>query len=187
MSKNYLISVTCKDEIGIIANISCTVEKLRGNLGDLNQNVLDDYFSMILLASFPSDCPVDKIRKELTDNYAKFTKEDFSIIVWPVKDKKAPVLKQETEEMYILSASAKDRKGLVAEVSAFCTKCNLNILSLDTEVRDNVYNMIFLLDAGKAIALKSIRKDLKYLEEKSNLRLMFQHYKIFKATNEIKI
>ncbi|HBM17401.1 MAG TPA: hypothetical protein DD381_13825 [Lentisphaeria bacterium] len=188
MTKEYLISVITKDNVGIIANISGTIEKLKGNLGQLREHVLGGYLSMILLAEFPVKLEKEEIENQLGENFRKFSDEKFSLLVWPSKYNHISDNMDFTYgDNYILTACPKDRKGLVADISAFCSKHKLNILNLNTQTRNSVYNMIFILKASNSSPIKLIREELKLLEEKLGTKLMFQHYRIFKATNEIKI
>ncbi|MBU4585507.1 MAG: hypothetical protein KKE63_10040, partial [Proteobacteria bacterium] len=52
MGKQMVMSVMSKDRPGIVADITGVIYTLQGDLADLNQSVLCDYFSMILIATF---------------------------------------------------------------------------------------------------------------------------------------
>ena len=47
--KKAVISVTGKDNVGIIAEVSALCAKLGANISDISQTVLDEYFAMIMI------------------------------------------------------------------------------------------------------------------------------------------
>lgn len=57
-----VITVTGKDSVGIIADVSGICARYGANIQDITQTVLSDYFAMIMLASID----------ELTTDFAKF-------------------------------------------------------------------------------------------------------------------
>ena len=49
-----VITVTGKDTVGIIADVSAVCAKHGANICEITQNVLDEYFAMIMLADIDS-------------------------------------------------------------------------------------------------------------------------------------
>ena len=49
-----VITVTGKDSVGIIAQVSTECAKFGANILDISQSVLSDYFAMIMLADIQS-------------------------------------------------------------------------------------------------------------------------------------
>ncbi len=186
MSNNILISVTAQDQVGIIANVTKTIEQLGGDLTDLSQTVLDGYFTMILAAVFPENiCPV-KLNKVLKENFLNLDSEkNFEILTWKIDKTNSTVKSTNKNNIYILTVKAKNRKGLVAEISSFCSDNNLNIINLCSEAKNNNYTMIFFIELEDSIIIKDIRNKLDKLAENLNLKIMLQHQDIFRSTNEI--
>jgi len=60
--KEYIISITSLDRVGIIHNVVSVISSMDGNLADIQQQVLRGYFSMILYVAFPRDIPRQLIR-----------------------------------------------------------------------------------------------------------------------------
>lgn len=56
-----VITVTGKDNIGIIASVSCTCSEYRVNIIDISQSVLREYFAMIMLVD------IDEMSVPFTD------------------------------------------------------------------------------------------------------------------------
>jgi glycine cleavage system transcriptional repressor len=187
MSNNIFISVTAKDKIGIIANVTKSIELMAGDLTDLSQTVLSGYFTMILSAIFPDKLTAHTVKNNILKRISSLSKNDkYEITTWKVNKLDPLSLSEEhNNNIYVLTVKAKNRKGLVAEISAFCSDNKMNILSLYSEAKENNYTMVFLVDMGNGIYVNNIRNKLNSLADKSNLKIMLQHQDIFKSTNEI--
>lgn len=72
-SQVFIVTVTGKDKVGIIAKISAAMAKVNVNIIDVNQKIMEDYFVMTMacdmekasadLAKIHKD--IDKIAKEM--------------------------------------------------------------------------------------------------------------------------
>ena len=63
-----VITVTGKDTVGIIADVSAVCSKYNANIVEITQTVLSEYFAMIMLVDL-SDCnmPFHELSQYLTD------------------------------------------------------------------------------------------------------------------------
>ena len=63
---NAILTVVGKDKVGIIAAVSAVLAKLNINILDINQTVMKEYFTMIMLVDIEkSNVPFDEIKKTL--------------------------------------------------------------------------------------------------------------------------
>lgn len=61
-----VITVTGKDKVGIIADVSCECAKYGANIIDITQSVLREYFAMIMLVDIDGiNVPFAKFCEEL--------------------------------------------------------------------------------------------------------------------------
>ena len=61
-----IVSVFAKDRIGIIADVCVLISSMRVNILDLNQTIMDGFFTMVMLVdTATSDKPFDDIRSSL--------------------------------------------------------------------------------------------------------------------------
>ncbi len=51
-----VITVTGRDTVGIIADVSAVCAKRGANIREITQNVLDEYFAMIMIAELDGLC-----------------------------------------------------------------------------------------------------------------------------------
>ena len=63
-----MVSVMSRDQVGIVSEISQAVQLLEGNLADVRQSVLRDYFTMTLLVEFPSRVTPERLRNALAQS-----------------------------------------------------------------------------------------------------------------------
>ena len=174
---NMVISVMDRDRPGIVAEVTEGISSLGGNLADLRESVLCGYFTMILVADFPGDVAVGQVEGALSTGTS--SRVSVEIAAGPLADTAA------SEQIYILSAVAKDRVGLVAQVSRFCSERSVNILDLASHVDGDQYTMMLQLELSNIDSLDDFQKQLAAFGETSGLNLVLQHNDIFRATNEI--
>ena len=180
----FVISIMSRDRVGIIYEISKALSELDGNIADVRQSVLSGYFTMILLASFPGKVTKRAVERKL----AEVDANSETVIESAVKqiEQSIPVSSSSTpENAYVLTATGVDRVGIVAQVSHFCVTHNINILYLSTTISDGAYVMILVLDLDRCDSISVVRSDLQELAQETGLKLVLQHYDIFRAVSEI--
>jgi len=182
MGKQMVMSVMSKDRPGIVADITGVIYQLNGDLADLNQSVLCDYFSMILIATFD-----DAVTPE--DVVAGFSHipsaTRLEVVVKEVETLPAAVTAEKSREIYVLTAQGRNKSGLVHRVGLFCCQHEINILDLATTLSGDLYTMILQLDLSRVESVEIIRADLACCAEESGLHVVLQHEDLFKATSEI--
>ncbi len=182
----FVISIMSRDRVGIVYEISQAICDLNGNIADIRQSVLCDYFTMILLASFPSTVNQRDIERRL----AEVDAHSETAIDVAVKGVDAPARsngRSIPENAYVLTATGPDRVGFVATVSSFCAEHNINIIDLSTTSSNGEYVMILITDLSKCAAIQSVRQELTEFANDKGLRVVLQHYNIFRAVNEINL
>jgi glycine cleavage system transcriptional repressor len=189
--RQYVISVMARDRIGIVAEVAGVISSLAGDITDLRQSVLADYFTMILLARFPEDVPADVIQENITaagvcSPYGAGA-APLEVLVQPAPDVhlSGDTVPGDTGQNYLLTARGPDRIGFVAAVSSFCAANGLNILDLATTVFHGDYVMMLLVDVSRCDDLDDLRRRLKAFGDEAGLQAVLQHEAIFRATNEV--
>jgi glycine cleavage system transcriptional repressor len=182
MEKQMIISVMSKDRPGIIADVTGAIFELDGDLADLNQSVLCGYLTMILIATFDGSVTPEDVIAKLSHTKSEIK---FDVLVKLV-DTPIEILKSQIpEKTYILTAQAKNKKGLVYGISSFCYQRDINILDLATTLADDQYTMILQLDLSHIASIKDVRDDLAEYAERTGLKVVLQHNDIFRVTNEV--
>jgi glycine cleavage system transcriptional repressor len=184
--EQYVVSIMSRDRVGIVHEISGAICDLGGNIADIRQSVLCGYFTMILLASFPPSVSQRAIERKLSEVDAR-SDTAIDAAVKKVEEYTPPTNPSNLETAYVLTATGKDRIGFVATVSDFCVRHNINILDLSTTIIDGDYVMILIIDLNCCTSISDMRSDLVKFSQDTGLKVVLQHYDIFRAMNEINL
>jgi len=182
----FVVSIMSRDRVGIVHEVSQAISDLQGNIADIRQSVLCGYFTMILLAAFPDSVTRRDIERGLAGVDAH-SDTAIDVAVKAVDDPAPFTGKTIPENAYVLTATGPDRVGFVATVSSFCADHNINILDLSTTRSDGEYVMILIVDLTRSASIDRVRSDLQEFAREKGLRVVLQHYNIFRAVNEINL
>ena len=182
--KEYVISITSRDRVGIIHDVAGAISYMNGDLADMRQQVLRGYFTMILYVSFPADVKTDEIKHRLT---AAGTSDAAIEVSIKEVSQSQPENSGSMDNCYVLTADGEDRIGFVATVTKFCKDNGINILDLTTTVSKGRYIMILFVDLSNCSSMDDLRDQLDRFADDTDLNMVLQHYDIFRATNEIKV
>ena len=183
--QQYVISIMCRDRVGLVYEITNAISELGGNIADLRQSVLCGYFTMILLAAFPADVEKRTIERKFAEVDSKSeTVIDTAVEKVPPQ---TPMSDPAPQNVYVLTATGSDRVGLVATVTGFCAEHNILILDASTAVSAGEYVMILMIELDDRRAIGQVRTELQQYAEANNLKVVLQHHDIFQAVNEINL
>lgn len=175
-----------RDRVGIVHDVSQAISSLDGNIADIRQSVLCGYFTMILLAAFPDSVTRRDIERRLAEVDAR-SETAIDATVKEVEIAGTIARNSIPDNAYVLTASGPDRIGFVATVSSFCATNNINIVDLSTTRSDGDYVMILIVDLTCCPSIDGVRRDLQEFARSNGLRIVLQHYDIFRAVNEINL
>ncbi len=183
MQKNTtIISIMARDRVGIVADVTEVIRQLNGNLADLSQTVLRGYFTMIVVATFPTNVTPENIRTALL---ALDENDPFEVGI----KKTNAILATEPEtyegDRYVLTAIGQDKIGLVAAVATFLRQRQINIVDLTTRAADGLYTMILMLDLPNDMHVPKLKTEATEKLAQAGISIQLQHYNIFRATNEV--
>jgi len=184
--QQYVISIMCRDRVGLVYEITNAISELGGNIADLRQSVLCGYFTMILLAAFPANVSKRTIERKFAEVDSK-SETVIDTAVEKVPPQLPPTATSAPENVYVLTATGSDRVGLVATVTGFCAEHNILILDASTAVSAGEYVMILMIELDDRRAIGQVRTELQQYAEANNLKVVLQHHDIFQAVNEINL
>lgn len=191
MPTHYVISIMTRDRVGIIADVSRAIRDLGGNLADLSQTVLCDYFTMIITASFPEAVTGADIRAALA---AIDPQDPFEVGVKRRESAAPPAAAAakpgsravaDGDNKYVLTAVGPDKSGLVATLSEYLRHKQINIEDFVTCVNGGLYTMILLVALPPGTHVGKLKHSLKLAMADVGINAELQHHDIFKATNEV--
>ena len=86
----------------------------------------------------------------------------------------------------VVTVTGKDKKGIIAKVSAFLAEKGVNIEDISQTILDEYFAMIMIVDMSEAKAdLAVIAKDCEELGKQIGMSIYLQHEDIFNAMHSI--
>lgn len=124
MSREYIITMTAENRVGILAAVTNAMGELGAELLECSQTVVSGYFTMIFAAQFPDDREQNVIQDHLNDVCRPF---GIASTMSPVKqlENEEPVAEAVTKRMRI---RGKNMPGILRKIAV-----KLSISQIDIE------------------------------------------------------
>jgi glycine cleavage system transcriptional repressor len=180
------ITVIGRDRPGIVANVSGVLYRHRSSIEELSQTVIRGQFAMILIATLGEGASAQALKSELRD-----LSRDLGLDIdlrWLRPEDLIPYEAGGTEP-FILTASGKDRPGLVYGISELLAERGINITNLGARVarlgQEPEYIQVFEVDIPKSLDSRLLQEKLRQRAQEMGVSVDLQHKDIFRAINQI--
>ncbi len=184
----YVLSVMSNDHPGIVSGVSSALERFGGNIDSCSQTVLDGFFTLIMTVSLPMEIPsqelVDKLRS------SEELGPDYQILVRRIDEKlKREQISRNTtsSETFVITATGKDRPGIVREFSRHLAGHDININDLFGHRSGDDFVLIGQLQVPLSVDTGNLQEDLRDMGRDLGFTVSLQHNNIFVATNRIQL
>ncbi|MEO1995351.1 MAG: ACT domain-containing protein [Planctomycetaceae bacterium] len=147
MTKRYLISVMAANRVGILTALTNALEELGANLVEVQQNVMQKFFTLMMAADFPDQRTPDVVVDHIRGICRPFGGDVI------LKDPQIEKLQSETDHESWeghLSLKGEDKPGTMRRVTARIAQDGVDIVSLHAVRSDDgmyVFNMSLSLPA----------------------------------------
>lgn len=183
LPNRYVLSIMAKDRPGIVAAISRAVLKLNGNIIALSQTVLNDYFTIILIADFPEEVTAEQLREYVENSGLP---GEFSVITRPYQPSSSlHGFSPSDTTQYVLTATGTDKKGIIHQISQSLATKGINILDIATYLEMDTFILVAQILVPSGINIRCLQDELAAIGTSKNISINLQHIDIFKATNRI--
>ncbi len=86
----------------------------------------------------------------------------------------------------VVTVTGKDRKGIIAEVSAFLANKGVNVEDISQTILGEYFAMIMLVDVSEATAdIATLAREGEEMGKKIGMSIRLQHEDIFNAMHRI--
>jgi len=169
MTKRYLISVMAANRVGILTAVTQALEELGGNLVEVQQNVMQKFFTLMIAADFPDQRTPDVVVDHIRGICRPFGGE--VILKDPLTEKLQTESAHELCEGR-LSLMGEDKPGTMRRVTARIAQDGIDIVSLHA-VRsgDGMYVFDMSLAIPTAVDANRLEEDLNGLGPSVSLSL----------------
>lgn len=183
MTTPFVMTLLAKNRVGLLTAISNGLSELGGNLREVSQTVIQDYFTMIMAVDFPENRTADLIVEHLGSLCKAF---DAQICIedpsksspgWKSKD-------AEPTEPYCLTVLGKDRPGSLRTLILRLASEGIMVTDLHatTETGTDHFTGRFLLAIPVAVDRIRLQRELADLGENEGLGIILQHARVVAAT-----
>jgi ACT domain-containing protein len=94
--------------------------------------------------------------------------------------------KKKAKDMCIISVTGQDRKGIIATVSNYLYRQNINIEDVSQRVIHDYFVMMIMADVAESkTGLEKVRDGLARIGRELGLHIQLQHEDIFKAMHRV--
>ena len=175
--KKVLITVSGKDQPGIIAKVSGLLYARGCNLEDISMTLLEGQFAMMLTACLPSKEVLGRVLQGLELLAHKPWALDYHVTY--LKGEAFRGKKQGGKGIpYLISAFGKDRTGIVYEVSRTLAAMRVNITDLDSRILGKsgkaTYAMLLEVEVPAKQSLKTLKKALSAAAKKLKVEIQLK-------------
>jgi glycine cleavage system transcriptional repressor len=178
--KQYIVTVTAADQVGIVHTISGTLRARGGNILELSQTVMRGYFTLILEVAFPEPLSTKGLAGALTADGEKY---DVTVAVIEADEKKRNVPVPDGER-FILTVLGDDAIGNVQGISGRLAERGVNIVDLHARVDGDRFSLVMEAFLPPHLSPALVRADLEQFGRQHGLEAYVQHENIFLATSE---
>jgi glycine cleavage system transcriptional repressor len=154
-----IITAVGADRPGMTHAVAAVLARTGCNIEDTTMTRLCGEFSMILVASPPSDLTVDELAQQLAP-----LESSHGLFINCKELAGAELTQSETEpQRCMLSVYGTDQRGLVARITGVLAAHNVNITDLQTRVASGgtVYIMVFELELPPELSLENLQAALE--------------------------
>jgi glycine cleavage system transcriptional repressor len=183
VSKRYVLGLMAANRTGILAAVATALGELGGDIHEVSQTVMQQFFTIILAADFPDHRDPNVIVSHLEGVCKPFGVE----VV--LKDPGREILQSppsEGVEKYFLTLTGHDTPGIVAQISGRLARERIDITDLYGLRRDGDKSFVMILELAIPVGVDamSLRTELEQLGKPIGLSANLQHENIFAATND---
>jgi len=179
-SSRFVVSVLVADRVGILRDITSAIADLDGNIDAISQTVVENYFTVILTATWKKPVPAATVQEALT---ARFGRDAAAVAVRPYAPGKAASRSRRTRYVVILTGPGK--LGLLKAVTSFLAERGINIEDWFVEKGAAGFTHIGLVSIPDALDIKHVQDEIRQTAAELEMTCALQHENIFRATNEV--
>ena len=174
MLKEFVLTAFCKDRPGIVADISEVIYENKCNLKDSTMTNLAGEFAIILLLSPLSDGDETDLEEKLSVECRRLEREKgITAFIRPVNQ----AVRKPKAYYYVknLHVEGLDQAGIVYKVSRFLANNDINITSLNSEMKFSpesgaaIYYLSLSVEIPQSISLQTVEQGLNQIEDQLNV------------------
>ena len=181
----YILNVVAQDRPGIVAAISKAVVDCRGSIDRCSQTVVAEYFTLIMVVSFPAPVPEEELARAIAapDDRAG----GIHIHLRPYQAGPLVCPSAADGENFVFTSFGGDQAGVVLRFSRYLAEKGININDLYGTVQDGQFILIGSVHVPHRWDIAMLQADLEQLAGEIGHTVRLQHENVFVATNQLRL
>jgi predicted amino acid-binding ACT domain protein len=175
----YVLNVMSNDHPGIVAAVGKAVCEANGNMDAVSQTVLEGFFTLIMIVSFPEAIDPEELSQRIETDHPGFqvTIRPFESLDWT----------SEQRGRFVVTAFGADRPGIVLRFSQYLAGKDINIVDLFGHREGEEFVLIGQVEVPKRLDVALLQADLEEMGREEGYNVRLQHENIFVATNQLRL
>jgi glycine cleavage system transcriptional repressor len=180
--QSYIVTVTAVDRVGIVHAVTGAVLDCGGNIVELSQTVMKDFFTIILAVEVDAKVTADALRRAIVDRGRAF---DLTVAVLPAGSFAAAAPPAAPSgERFILTVLGADHPGNIHGIAGRLAERGVNIVDLHARTDGPRFSMVMEAFLPADLSPAPLRDELETFGRNLGLEAFVQHENIFLATSE---
>lgn len=182
MGKRYIMTVLAANRVGILAALTNALDELGGNMLDVSQAVIQDFFTMILAAEFPEDRDpeviVDHIRAVCRPYGAEVALKN------PETEHQSDLDEEPMpRQRYVLTAAGQDRPGVMRLIAHRLAQDDIVLMDLQGMRRESDRSFLTSMELAvpPGVDALALRNDLDKEFRPNGITIALQHRRVLAA------
>ncbi|HWE39723.1 MAG TPA: ACT domain-containing protein [Isosphaeraceae bacterium] len=177
----YIVTVTAADRVGIVHSVAGTIRDRGGNILELSQTVMRDFFTIILAVEFPEPLDPDGLAGEIAERG-----ERFGLTVAVLEAAEAAAAPPVPDgERFLLTVLGDDHPGNIYGIAGCLASRGVNIVDLHARTEPGGrFSLVMEAFLPPDLSPSEVRAELQAFGEGLGLESFVQHENIFLATTE---
>ncbi|MHB0913604.1 MAG: glycine cleavage system transcriptional repressor [Armatimonadota bacterium] len=177
----YIVTVMARDRVGIVRDVSTALSGIGGNITDVSQTVMRDYFTLIVAVSVPEKRTQLEIRQAVE---RMGSVGELEVNVRPYE--KPKVGTKSASERFTLAMKGKDRPGIIGRAATYLAEQGINVDDFYAYVLDGRFVMLVQVSICAGANIEDVQSELERIGHEYDLSVTMQHENIFRATSEVR-
>jgi glycine cleavage system transcriptional repressor len=183
MTRRFILTLMAANRVGILAAVTTALDELGGNVLEVSQTVLQDFFTIILAAEFPVEREANVVADHLRDVCRPYG------IEVAIKDPREEILQgppPKGTEKFILTVAGSDAPGVIRRLSTRLAQETIDIVDLYgvRNAVDGAFQMVLALAVPPGVDAIGLQEEIEAIGRSVGLSATLQHEDIFSATND---
>ena len=178
--KNYVVTVTAADRVGIVHSVTGTIRDEGGNVLELSQTVMRGFFTIILIVEFPEPMDTRVLAASIIQKGRKY-QLTVAVLEADAQPAPPPVL---DGDRFILTVLGNDHPGNIHGIAGCLASRGVNIVDLHARADGPIFSLVMEAFLPHDLSPGDVRLALEQFGKGLGLEAFVQHENIFLATTE---